>query len=192
MTEKSPEAFRTISEVADELDVPQHVLRFWETKFTAVRPLKRGGGRRYYRPGDVDVLRGVKTLLYAEGYTIRGVQKVFRNQGVRYVADVGQSGMQVLSRGGPIAIEEPRGEPQQTVEAPEPPASAPSARKRPAREAAQLSLVEPAPLKLSTVERRHLQQRLAMLVKLRTEIGRVLDARAERVAPMPRPRAAEA
>ena len=75
---KSPDAFRTISEVAAELDVPQHVLRFWESKFTQVRPLKRGGGRRYYRPEDVELLRRIRALLYAEGYTIKGVQKVLR------------------------------------------------------------------------------------------------------------------
>ena len=75
---KSPDAFRTISEVATELDVPQHVLRFWESKFSQVRPLKRGGGRRYYRPEDVELLRRIRALLYAEGYTIKGVQKVLR------------------------------------------------------------------------------------------------------------------
>jgi DNA-binding transcriptional MerR regulator len=75
---KSAAAFRTISEVASDLDVPQHVLRFWETKFTQVRPLKRGGGRRYYRPEDVDLLRRIRKLLYADGYTIKGVQKLLR------------------------------------------------------------------------------------------------------------------
>jgi len=75
---KSPGAFRTIREVSEELDVPQHVLRFWETKFNQVRPLKRGGGRRYYRPEDVDLLRRIRSLLYADGYTIRGVQKLMR------------------------------------------------------------------------------------------------------------------
>ena len=78
---KSPDAFRTISEVASELDVPQHVLRFWESKFTQVRPLKRGGGRRYYRPEDVELLRRIRALLYADGYTIRGVQKLMRETG---------------------------------------------------------------------------------------------------------------
>ena len=75
---KSPEAFRTISEVADELDVPQHVLRFWESRFPQVKPLKRAGGRRYYRPEDVDLLRGIRALLYGEGFTIKGVQKVLK------------------------------------------------------------------------------------------------------------------
>ena len=76
--EKSATAFRTISEVADELEVPQHVLRFWETKFPQVRPLKRGGGRRYYRPEDVELLRQIRSLLYHEGYTIKGVQRLMR------------------------------------------------------------------------------------------------------------------
>ncbi|MEJ8573720.1 MerR family transcriptional regulator [Microbaculum marinum] len=86
MTEKSPEAFRTISEVADELDLPQHVLRFWETRFAQIKPLKRGGGRRYYRPEDVSLLKGIRHLLYGEGYTIKGVQKILKEQGVRFVA----------------------------------------------------------------------------------------------------------
>ena len=79
---KSAEAFRTISEVADELDVPKHVLRFWEQKFPQIRPMKRGGGRRYYRPEDLELLRGIRHLLHLEGYTIRGVQKILRTQGV--------------------------------------------------------------------------------------------------------------
>lgn len=80
---KGPDAFRTISEVAEELGLPQHVLRFWETRFPQIKPVKRGGGRRYYRPGDVDLLRGVKELLYGKGYTIRGVQRILREQGGR-------------------------------------------------------------------------------------------------------------
>ncbi|WP_422366499.1 MerR family transcriptional regulator [Pelagibius sp.] len=75
---KSASAFRTISEVSEELDVPQHVLRFWEGKFSQVRPLKRGGGRRYYRPEDIALLRRIRDLLYSEGYTIKGVQKLLR------------------------------------------------------------------------------------------------------------------
>ncbi len=81
--EKSPEAFRTIREVADAMDLPQHVLRFWETRFPQIRPLKRAGGRRYYRPDDVERLRVIKRLLYDEGYTIKGVQKLFKEQGVQ-------------------------------------------------------------------------------------------------------------
>jgi DNA-binding transcriptional MerR regulator len=90
---KSPSAFRTISEVAEELDVPAHVLRFWESKFAQVKPMKRGGGRRYYRPADVDLLRGIRELLYIDGLTIKGVQKVLREQGVK----------NVLARGGNAA-----------------------------------------------------------------------------------------
>ena len=82
---KSPDAFRTISEVAAELDVPQHVLRFWETKFSQIKPLKRGGGRRYYRPDDLALLQGIRALLYTDGMTIKGVQEVIREQGVRTV-----------------------------------------------------------------------------------------------------------
>ncbi len=83
--DKESDAFRTISEVAEELDVPKHVLRFWEVKFPQVRPMKRGGGRRYYRPEDLDLLRGIRHLLHAEGYTIKGVQKILREQGVDQV-----------------------------------------------------------------------------------------------------------
>jgi DNA-binding transcriptional MerR regulator len=79
---KGPEAFRTISEAADELSVPQHVLRFWETKFTFIRPMKRAGGRRFYRPSDIAVLRGVRRLLHDEGYTIKGVQRLHREEGL--------------------------------------------------------------------------------------------------------------
>jgi DNA-binding transcriptional MerR regulator len=85
--DKAPEAFRTISEVADELDVPKHVLRFWEAKFAQLKPMKRGGGRRYYRPEDVALLRGIRVLLYNDGYTIRGVQKLLREHGPRFVMD---------------------------------------------------------------------------------------------------------
>ncbi|MGB7019206.1 MAG: MerR family transcriptional regulator, partial [Xanthobacteraceae bacterium] len=86
--EKAPDAFRTISEVASEIDVPQHVLRFWESRFPQIRPMKRGGGRRYYRPDDVDLLRGIRHLLYGEGYTIRGVQRILREQGMTVVQTV--------------------------------------------------------------------------------------------------------
>ena len=92
MDSKAPEAFRTISEVADELDLPQHVLRFWETRFREIKPMKRGGGRRYYRPDDIDLLRGIRHLLYGEGYTIRGVQRILREQGVGFVQAVWQEG----------------------------------------------------------------------------------------------------
>jgi len=86
---KGPDAFRTISEVAGDLDLPQHVLRFWETRFSQIKPLKRGGGRRYYRPDDVDLLRGIRHLLYDEGYTIKGVQRILKERGIRFVSDTG-------------------------------------------------------------------------------------------------------
>ena len=92
MDNKAPDAFRTISEVADELDLPQHVLRFWESRFHEIKPMKRGGGRRYYRPDDIDLLRGIRHLLYGEGYTIRGVQRILREQGGRFVQAVWQEG----------------------------------------------------------------------------------------------------
>ena len=85
MSLKSPEAFRTISEVSKDLSLPQHVLRFWETKFVQIKPIKRGGGRRYYRPEDIELLKGIKYLLYNDGYTIRGVQKVIKENGTRKI-----------------------------------------------------------------------------------------------------------
>ena len=86
MSVKSPEAFRTISEVSKDLSLPQHVLRFWETKFAQIKPIKRGGGRRYYRPEDIELLKGIKYLLYNDGYTIRGVQKVIKESGTKKIA----------------------------------------------------------------------------------------------------------
>ena len=90
--EKAPDAFRTISEVAHDLDVPQHVLRFWESRFRDIKPMKRGGGRRYYRPEDINLLRGIRHLLYGKGYTIRGVQRILKEQGARFVQTVWQPG----------------------------------------------------------------------------------------------------
>jgi len=106
VTPKSVDAFRTISEVAEELDVPQHVLRFWEGKFAQVKPLKRGGGRRYYRPDDVDLLRGIRRLLHVEGYTIKGVQKVLRDQGARMVLDLGRGAISRIDSNGADLIGE--------------------------------------------------------------------------------------
>jgi DNA-binding transcriptional MerR regulator len=90
--DKAPDAFRTISEVADDLDLPQHVLRFWETRFPQIRPMKRGGGRRFYRREDVELLRGIRHLLYGEGYTIRGVQRILKDHGIKFVQSVWQAG----------------------------------------------------------------------------------------------------
>ena len=106
---KSLAAFRTISEVADELDVPQHVLRFWETKFSQVRPLKRGGGRRYYRPEDVELLRSIRDLLYTDGYTIKGVQRLLRESGGRGGQDnseAAESGLSAAQRSELRALRE--------------------------------------------------------------------------------------
>src|ERR1700709_312969 len=96
--DKSPDAFRTISEVAEELDLPQHVLRFWETRFSPIRPLKRGGGRRYYRPDDVDLLKGIRHLLYGQGFTIKGVQRILKEDGQRCVQAIGR-GEQTITAG---------------------------------------------------------------------------------------------
>ncbi len=87
--EKSPDAFRTISEVAEDLDLPQHVLRFWETRFTHIKPMKRGGGRRYYRPLDVELLKGIRHLLYDQGYTIKGVQRLLKENGTQFIVALG-------------------------------------------------------------------------------------------------------
>lgn len=89
--DKAPDAFRTISEVAQELDIPQHVLRFWETRFSQIKPMKRSGGRRYYRPDDVDLLKGIRRLLYGEGYTIRGVQRILKEHGLKSVQGLADS-----------------------------------------------------------------------------------------------------
>jgi DNA-binding transcriptional MerR regulator len=102
---KSAAAFRTISEVASDLDIPAHVLRFWESKFVQVKPLKRGGGRRYYRPEDIELLRGIRELLYTDGYTIKGVQKLLREGGVKQILAEQSAGQSA-------------GAPQKKVEAP--------------------------------------------------------------------------
>jgi len=87
--DKTADAFRTISEVAEDLDLPQHVLRFWETRFSQIKPMKRGGGRRYYRPEDIDLLKGIRHLLYDQGYTIKGVQKLFKQNSSKFVMAIG-------------------------------------------------------------------------------------------------------
>ena len=109
MVDKSPDAFRTISEAAEELGVPQHVLRFWETRFTQIKPMKRAGGRRYYRPADVELLKGISGLLYKEGYTIRGVQKILKEDGASYVAGVGRGDIPPRKRDDEMATAPPPG-----------------------------------------------------------------------------------
>jgi len=108
---KSADAFRTISEVADDLDIPQHVLRFWETRFSQIKPLKRGGGRRYYRPDDVALLKGIRRLLYGEGYTIKGLQRILKEQGPRHV--------QAIGRGAPVGPRPAEGASAASTGAPE-------------------------------------------------------------------------
>jgi DNA-binding transcriptional MerR regulator len=106
--QKSAEAFRTISEVSVELDVPQHVLRFWESRFAQIRPVKRAGGRRYYRPDDVDLLKGIRALLYTDGLTIKGVQKVLKERGLRHVAELGRGNIpppQTMIIERPVVVE---------------------------------------------------------------------------------------
>ena len=152
---KSPEAFRTISEVADALDVPPHVLRFWETRFTQVKPVKRGGGRRYYRPEDVRLLRGIRGLLYDDGMTIKGVQKILRERGIRHVIGLGVEPDADLEPEAPPAPA-PKAKPS-APRAPTPRAAAPRAaapraaapvaaapRAAAARPAPQADLFEPA------------------------------------------------
>jgi DNA-binding transcriptional MerR regulator len=107
--EKSPDAFRTISEAAEELDVPQHVLRFWETRFSQIKPMKRAGGRRYYRPADLELLKGIRSLLYKEGYTIRGVQKILKEDGASHVAGVGRGEVEPRKREDEMASAPPPG-----------------------------------------------------------------------------------
>lgn len=121
--DKAPGAFRTISEVSEELDIPAHVLRFWETKFPHLAPMKRGGGRRYYRPADMSLLRGIRTLLHDEGLTIKGLQKVFRERGPRHVAMIGDGEAPVVGE----PPDGPDGEPE-TAGAVEAPAVAMDAR----------------------------------------------------------------
>lgn len=116
--DKAPDAFRTISEVAEELDIPQHVLRFWETRFAQIKPMKRSGGRRYYRPDDVDLLKGIRRLLYGEGYTIRGVQRILKEHGIKSVQGLADQTSAVTFG----AVEEAVGlslqEPDEEIEAP--------------------------------------------------------------------------
>jgi DNA-binding transcriptional MerR regulator len=178
LPEKAADAFRTISEVAAELGLPQHVLRFWETKFAQIKPMKRGGGRRYYRPEDVELLRGIRLFLYSEGYTIRGVQRVLKEKGVGFVAAVGRNGS-AEATALPDAAEKPAEEALPAVapqpEAPLAPAprrakAAPRSAEPPAPE------IRPAPAPQASpgfdpVSRRQLERALGELV----EAKRLLD-----------------
>jgi len=175
---KSPEAFRTISEVAETLDVPPHVLRFWESRFTQVKPVKRGGGRRYYRPEDVRLLRGIRGLLYDDGMTIKGVQKILRERGVRHVIGLGTepeaaaAAKPVPRRAGPAA------------KAAAKPAAKPMAKSKPAAAeaspAAQTDLFTAVPAaatplaagtKLKPIDRAALRTLVGRLEALRVEMA---------------------
>jgi len=142
---KSPEAFRTISEAAGELDLPQHVLRFWETRFAQIKPMKRGGGRRYYRPADVDLLKGIRHLLYDKGYTIRGVQRILREEGAPHAVAIG------------------RGEIIAAPQAPEPATVA--------EEGAEAAAPAPADWKLSEAQTRELRLAMEELAAARQLLG---------------------
>jgi len=126
MSDKSPEAFRTISEVAEDLDLPQHVLRFWETRFSQIKPMKRGGGRRYYRPEDVNLLRGIRFLLYGEGYTIKGVQRILKEHGIRHVASIWQEAAQEDPAATPSGDDRPVQPPEAAPARQTPPPAPPS------------------------------------------------------------------
>ncbi len=119
--DKSPDAFRTISEVGEDLDLPQHVLRFWETRFTQIKPLKRGGGRRYYRPHDVELLKGIRHLLYDQGYTIKGVQRLLKDNGGNFVIALGAGDLAAAE-----AIKQQRHPEAAETEAPAPEVKQPS------------------------------------------------------------------
>jgi DNA-binding transcriptional MerR regulator len=179
---KSPEAFRTISEVAETLDVPPHVLRFWESRFTQVKPVKRGGGRRYYRPEDVRLLRGIRGLLYDDGMTIKGVQKILRERGVRHVIGLGTE---------PEAAAAAKPAPRRAAAAPKAdakpaarPAAKPAAKPKPAPVAASpapqpdLFSAPPAPeapsaaaAKLKPMDRAALRTLVGKLEALRVEMA---------------------
>jgi DNA-binding transcriptional MerR regulator len=165
---KTAEAFRTISEVAGELDVPKHVLRFWEGRFPQIRPMKRGGGRRYYRPEDLALLRGICHLLHAEGYTIKGVQKILREQGVDHVKQVG-----VKTNGG--GAERAKGKSSRTAKSETPPYAVTSGSAKAAR--AARAEVAAMPPKLRT----HLQSAISELEVCRSILlGKAIESTARR------------
>lgn len=169
--DKAPDAFRTISEVADEIDVPQHVLRFWESRFQQIRPMKRGGGRRYYRPDDVDLLRGVRHLLYGQGYTIRGVQRILKEQGATFVQDAWRAGAELPPPEDETADE------TAAASRPEPNlfAVAPHARVAPAPdERREPVLMAPPAADQSVEDRRKLQEALDELIACRAIIDNAL------------------
>ena len=166
--DKTTEAFRTIGEVADELDLPQHVLRFWETKFTQIRPVKRAGGRRYYRPDDIALVAAIRVLLYSEGYTIKGVQRILKEQGVRAVIAASAAPRGAALVAAPLLPPPLRVEPAPLGAVIEAPASSPAlvARLSPPKSAAPAS----GATSLSMQDRHRLEAILAEL----TECARLL------------------
>jgi DNA-binding transcriptional MerR regulator len=173
---KAPDAFRTISEVAEDLDLPQHVLRFWETRFTQIKPMKRGGGRRYYRPEDVDLLRGIRLLLYTEGFTIRGVQRLLKEKGVGFVAGVGQTGSVQTVNGTAGEAPRSRREPEPQPQEPQPDeiaelASEDQPEETPAAAVAEDAMAPPAAPAFGREGRRMIEMALTELA----EAKRLLD-----------------
>ncbi|HEY1745869.1 MAG TPA: MerR family transcriptional regulator [Xanthobacteraceae bacterium] len=189
--DKAPDAFRTISEVAEEVNVPQHVLRFWESRFSQIRPLKRGGGRRYYRPDDIDLLRGVRHLLYGEGYTIRGVQRILREQGLAFVQGVWRVDAQAPppdvddaedeDESTPVMREEPRFFAKPPGLSTPPPQHAPAIRQEPVLPAPAPPQQSPAP-PAHAADQQDREKLRAVLDEL-TECRRVLDAAMAAAAP---------
>jgi DNA-binding transcriptional MerR regulator len=191
--DKAPDAFRTISEVADDLDVPQHVLRFWETRFPQIRPMKRGGGRRYYRPDDVELLRGIRHLLYGEGYTIRGVQGQIKEKGLKFVQGIWKqeappaapsSSVEAGQKGAPPSVQAAEPDADARQEAPNGHEIAePSARvtvglvpaARPAAESASPAATVPAPVVPAGLGAED-RERLAAALSELNECRRLLDA----------------
>ena len=169
---KGPDAFRTISEVAEELDLPPHVLRFWETRFNQIKPMKRGGGRRYYRPEDVDLLRGIRLLLYAEGFTIRGVQRLLKEKGTGFVTSVGQSGSVETMTGTDAADLDPR-----PASGAEKPAGKANASPKTSTPSSGVDAGEPGPKRTETPVRRPSAGRDPDRRRIEAALGELQEAR---------------
>ena len=165
--DKAPDAFRTISEVADDLDIPQHVLRFWETRFVQIKPMKRSGGRRYYRPDDVDLLKGIRRLLYGEGYTIRGVQRILKEHGIKAVQGLGDgsAALQAFGRPSDEALRADAGDEESLVHAAEEDEGQGEAPQAPAQRSSAPSHAEPSPARQADLTR--LQAALQDLIACR-------------------------
>ena len=170
--DKAPEAFRTISEAAEELDVPQHVLRFWETRFGQIKPMKRGGGRRFYRPADVELLKGIRSLLYGEGYTIRGVQRILREEGVAYVTAIGRGEVEARKRDAHDLELDGVPRPGEAQVAPRIKRQAPPPGKAPLARAGAVAAEQPAPVQgLTESQVQSLRMALAELGAARKLLG---------------------